>query len=62
MKKHLEIVNMFMNSINLFDKNMMTGRGRGKYMYKNEYRSDGTKFMAEIIKKYFPENEIKYIV
>lgn len=52
----------FPNSINLFDKNMMTGRGRGKYMYKNEYRSDGTKFMAEIIKKYFSENEIKYIV
>lgn len=52
----------FPNSVNLFDKNLMTGRGRGKYMYKNEYRQDGEKFFLEIMGKYFPNNEIKYIV
>ena len=52
----------FPNSVNLFDKNLMTGRGRGKYMYKNEYRQDGEKFFLEIMEKYFPNNEIKYIV
>lgn len=52
----------FPNSINIFDKNMMTGRGRGKYMYKNEHRADGAKFFTELLKKYFPNSEIKYIV
>ena len=52
----------FPNAINLFDKNLMTGRGRGKYMYKNEYRKEGEGFFIEALKKYFPSNEIKYIV
>ncbi len=52
----------FPNAINLFDKNLMTGRGRGKYMYKNEYRKDGEEFFRDNMKKYFPHNEIKYIV
>ena len=52
----------FPNSINLFDKNLMTGRGRGKYMYKNEFRQEGEIFFRENLKKYFPNNEIKYIV
>lgn len=52
----------FPNSINLYNKEIMTGRGRGKYMYKNEYRKEGEKFFIENLKKYFPNNEIKYIV
>lgn len=52
----------FPNSINLYNKAMMTGRGRGKYMYKNEYRRDGEEFFRENLKKYFSNNEIKYIV
>ena len=53
----------FPNSkIQIYDKNLMTGRGKGKYMYKNEYREDGKKFFIENMKKYFPSNEIKYIV
>lgn len=52
----------FPNSTNLYDKNLMTGRGRGKYMYKKEYRKDGEAFFRENLKKYFPNNEIKYIV
>ena len=40
----------------------MTGRGKGKYMYKNELRKDGEIFLREEMKKYFPNNKIEYIV
>ena len=52
----------FPDKASIFNKNLMTGRGRGKYMYKNEYRKDGEIFFRENIKKYFPNSEIKYIV
>ena len=52
----------FPNAINLYNKEIMTGRGRGKYMYKNEIREDGKLFFIETMNKYFPSNEIKYIV
>ena len=50
------------NAINLYDKNLMTGRGRGKYWYKNEVREEGEKFFRENLGKYFPNNKIIYIV
>ena len=52
----------FPNAINLYNKDIMTGRGKGKYMYKNELRKDGEIFLREEIKKYFPNNKIEYIV
>ena len=52
----------FPNAINLYNKELMTGRGKGKYMYKNGLREDGEKFFRENMKKYFPNNEIMYIV
>lgn len=52
----------FPNAIGLYNKDMMTGRGRGKYMYKTELRKDGEIFFREALKKYFPNNEILYIV
>lgn len=52
----------FPNAINLYDKEIMTGRGRGKYWYKAEIRSEGEKFFRDQLKKYFPNNEIIYIV
>ena len=52
----------FPNSENLYDKDKMTGMGRGKYMYKKEYKDIGKQFFLEKLKKYFPNNEIKYIV
>ena len=52
----------FPNTINLYNKELMTGRGRGKYMYKKEVREKGEIFLKELMKKYFPNNEIKYIV
>ena len=52
----------FPNAIELYDKEKMTGRGMGKYWYKNEIRKEGEIFFRENIKKYFPNNEILYIV
>ena len=52
----------FPNAIGLYNKDMMTGRGRGKYMYKTELRKDGEMFFREAFKKYFPNNKILYIV
>lgn len=52
----------FPNSFQIYNKNLMTGRGKGKYMYKNEYRAEGKKHFIEMLNKYFPGNEIKYIV
>ena len=50
------------NAINLYDKNLMTGRGKGKYWYKNDIREEGEKFFRENLGKYFPNNKIIYIV
>lgn len=52
----------FPNAINLYNKELMTGRGKGKYWYKEEIRKEGENFFKEELKKYFPNNEILYIV
>ena len=52
----------FPNAIKLFDKELMTGRGRGKYMYKDFIRKEGEIFFRENMNKYFKNNEIMYIV
>ena len=52
----------FPNAINLYSKEQMTGRGRGKYMYKNELRKDGEIFVREQLAKYFPNNKVLYVV
>lgn len=52
----------FPNAINLYNKEIMTGRGKGKYWYKENLRKEGEKFFIENLKKYFPNNEILYIV
>lgn len=52
----------FPNAINLFNKELMTGRGRGKYMYKNEIRKKGEDFFREKLETYFPGSKIVYIV
>lgn len=51
----------FPKSINLYDKEIMTGRGMGKYSYKNEIKEKNGKYIEDLVKKYFKENEIKYI-
>lgn len=52
----------FPNAIKLYDKELMTGRGKGKYMYKNDLRKEGEIFFRENMNKYFPNNIIEYIV
>ncbi len=52
----------FPNAINLYNKELMTGRGKGKYWYKEEVRKEGEKFFREELAKYFPNNKILYIV
>lgn len=52
----------FPNAINLFNPEIMTGRGRGKYMYRKETREESEAFLRKIMKKYFPNNQILYIV
>ena len=52
----------FPNVINLFDKDIMTGRGKGKYMYKEYIRKEGEEFLRNEMNKYFKNNKIMYIV
>ena len=52
----------FPNAINLYNKELMTGRGKGKYMYKSDIRKEGEIFLREQMHKYFPNNTIEYIV
>ena len=52
----------FPNAIQLFDEEKMTGRGKGKYMYKENLRKEGEEFFREKMQKYFPNNKIEYIV
>ena len=52
----------FPDAINLYDKEMMTGRGKGKYMYKKDIRNEAEIFLRQQMNKYFPKNEIKYVV
>ena len=52
----------FKNTIEIYDKNKMTGRGRGKYMYKNDLRKEGRIFFENELEKYFKDNKIWYIV
>lgn len=52
----------FPNAIQIYNKDKMTGRGMGKYMYKNDIRKEGENFFRTELSKYFKENKIWYIV
>ena len=52
----------FPNAIKLYDKDLMTSRGKGKYMYKEFIRKDGEMFFRENMNKFFKNNSIMYIV
>lgn len=52
----------FPSLINLYNPNIMTGRGKGKYTYRKEVRQEAEIFLKDLMRKYFPHNEIKYIV
>ena len=53
---------MFPNAINLYNPDLMTVRGRGKYMYKQNVKENASKLILEKLKYYFPKNNIIYIV
>ncbi len=50
----------FPNAIELYNKELMTVRGKGKYTYAQFNRQEGEKFFRELMRKYFPNNEIIY--
>ena len=50
----------FPSAIDLYNPELMTGRGKGKYTYKQEQRKIGEEFIQGLLKKYFPENRIVY--
>lgn len=54
-------VEAFPHAPELYNKEKMTGRGRGKYWYKQSLREDGEEFLRKEIEKRFPENKILYV-
>ena len=50
----------FPNAINLYNPDLMTGRGKRKYTYKQEQRKRGEEYIKKLLDKYFPENRIVY--
>ena len=52
----------FPNAINIFNRELMTSRGRGKYCYKKDIKKDGEDFLKKEINKCFPNMKIAYIV
>ena len=52
----------FPNAINLFSEELMIGRGKGKYMYRENVRKEGERFLMDEMEKYFKNNSIMYVV
>lgn len=50
----------FPNAIHLYDQEIMTGRGKGKYTYRPEVRQEAEDYLKQLFQKYFPNNEILY--
>jgi len=50
------------DSPQLYSKEQMTGRGRGKYCYRQEFRTDGEIFLREELSEKLPNMKILYVV
>lgn len=50
----------FPKAIELYNQEIMTGRGKGKYTYKQEVRQEAEDYLKELFEKYFPDNKILY--
>ena len=50
----------FPNAIDLYNKEYMTVRGKGRYTYNRIVRQDGEIFFRDLMHKYFINNEIVY--
>ena len=51
----------FPNAIDLYNKEIMTVRGRGKYCYKKEIRDEAEQFLLHLLDQYFHGNRIWYV-
>lgn len=51
----------FPSAMQIFDRELMTGRGRGKYSYKEAIRQDAELFFRQALKKRLPNMNIIYI-
>ncbi len=52
----------FPKAVELFDKSLMTGRGRGKYCYREDVRAEGEQFLREQLSKKLSHVPIIYVV
>ena len=52
----------FPNAVELFDKSLMTGRGRGKYCYREDVRAMGEQFLREQLSQKLNGIPIVYVV
>ncbi|MEL7655526.1 MAG: spore photoproduct lyase family protein [Bacillota bacterium] len=52
----------FPKAVKLYDQDMMTGRGRGKYCYREGIRAEAEDFLREELSKKLPGIPILYIV
>lgn len=52
----------FPNAVELFDRGLMTGRGRGKYCYREDIRAEGEQFLREQISQKLNNVPIVYVV
>ncbi len=50
----------FPNAINLYNKELMTVRGKGKYTYNQIVRQEGERFFKDLMHRYFSKNKIVY--
>lgn len=50
----------FPNAIELYNKEIMTVRGKGKYTYNQFVRNEGEQFFRKLMQKYFDNNRIIY--
>jgi spore photoproduct lyase len=51
----------FPNAIQLFDRDAMSGRGRGKYSYRNELRAEAEDFLRQKLSQRLSSMPIWYI-
>lgn len=52
----------FPNAVELYDKSLMTGRGRGKYCYREDYRTKGEQFLREQLSLKLRNIPVVYVV
>lgn len=52
----------FPDAADLYDRSLMTGRGRGMYTYNTASRAEGEAFLRGLMEQYFPKNKILYVV